>query len=167
MDYADRVKPALAWFRKGYALQRAGDLQGAVAAYQRSIALYPTAEGHTFLGWAYSFEGRIGEAIAECEKAIAVDPDFGNPYNDIGVYLIQLGKEAQAIPWLKKAMEAPRYECRCYPHFNLAGILERKGQLQDALVQYRKALDLEPSYAQARLAIARIVTRLNESSGSA
>src|SRR6187431_807512 len=101
MDYSDRVKPALAWFRKGYGLQSSGDLKGAVVAYQRSIALYPTAEGHTFLGWAYSFEGRIDDAIDECKKAIAVDPDFGNPYNDIGVYLVQLGREAQAIPWLK------------------------------------------------------------------
>ena len=32
------------------------------------------------------------EAIAECEKAIALDPDYGNPCNDIGVYLIELGR---------------------------------------------------------------------------
>src|SRR5207253_8419965 len=40
----------------------------------------------------------------ECKKAIAVDPTFGNPYNDIGAYLIERGEHAQAIPWLEKAI---------------------------------------------------------------
>ena len=51
---------------------------------------YPTAEAYTFLGWTYHFQGRIEDAIAECKRAIEVDPEFGNPYNDIGAYLIEL-----------------------------------------------------------------------------
>src|SRR2546430_7197875 len=52
--------------------------------YQQSIDVHPTAEAHTFLGWTLSFQGRLEEATRECLKAIEVDPDFGNPYNDIG-----------------------------------------------------------------------------------
>jgi len=55
----------------------AGDLAGAVQLYQASLAERPTAEAHTFLGWVYSFERRYEEAIAECKRAIAVDPTFG------------------------------------------------------------------------------------------
>jgi Flp pilus assembly protein TadD len=40
------------------------------------------------------------EAIAECHRAIEIDPDFGNPYNDIGAYLIERGDLRGAIPWL-------------------------------------------------------------------
>ena len=35
------------------------------------------------------FRADSNEAIAQCEIAIQIDPEFGNPYNDIGVYLMQ------------------------------------------------------------------------------
>jgi len=162
MDYADRARPAVFWFRRGSQLQRSGDLEGAVCAYRRSLALYPTAEAHTYLGWAFSHSGRYADAIRECKAAIGIDPDYGNPYNDVGVYLIHLGREDEAIPWLNKAMTAPRYEARCYPHFNLGGILERRGRLRDALAEYRRALELEPGYAFAREAAARVQALLGE-----
>src|SRR2546426_12614841 len=86
----------------------AGDLDAAIETYRRSIATCPTAEAHTFLGWTYSFQGRLEEARAECLRAIEVDPEFGNPYNDIGVYLMQQGKLEEAIPWLEPAKQAGR-----------------------------------------------------------
>src|SRR6058998_808618 len=92
-EYAWRVgdrSRALKLFERAYQCQLAGDLAGAVHLYQASLAELPSAEAHTFLGWVYSFERRYDEAIAECKKAIAVDPTFGNPYNDIGAYLLVL-----------------------------------------------------------------------------
>jgi Tfp pilus assembly protein PilF len=110
MGERDEVKQlALEYFQRAYECQMKGQLEEAVRLYKESIELYPTAEAHTFLGWMYSFMGRLDEAIEECHRAIAVDPDFGNPYNDIGAYLMQQGRYDEAIPWLQKAMTAPRY----------------------------------------------------------
>ncbi|MGA2847071.1 MAG: tetratricopeptide repeat protein, partial [Candidatus Acidiferrales bacterium] len=72
--------------------------------YTKSLDIFPTAEAHTFLGWTYHFQGKVDEAIAECKRAIEVDPEFGNPYNDIGSYLIALGRHDEAIPWLEQAI---------------------------------------------------------------
>ena len=44
--------------------------------YQRSIDVYPTAEAHTFLGWALSVQGRLDEATDECRRAIEIDPNL-------------------------------------------------------------------------------------------
>ncbi|HXH86357.1 MAG TPA: hypothetical protein VNI35_05995, partial [Nitrospira sp.] len=79
-----------AWqlFQQAYERQMKGELEEAVSLYRRSLATHPTAEAHTFLGWTYSFMGRLDDAIEECHLAIARDPEFGNPYNDIGAYLI-------------------------------------------------------------------------------
>jgi Tfp pilus assembly protein PilF len=156
-----RLEQAEFYFKEGYRLQMNGDLEGAIAAYKRSIELYPTAEAHTFLGWAYSFQGRIDEAIKECETAIQIDPEFGNPYNDIGVYLIQKGEYDEAIPWLQKAMGAKRYEPRHYPHMNMGRVLVRKGKYQEALRQLKKALAIEPNYAAARIEMHRLLGMLN------
>ena len=86
-----RYDLAMELFQKAYQMQMQGELDLAIRFYKRSIELHPTAEAHTFLGWTYRFQGKLDEAIAECEKAIAVDPTFGNPYNDIGAYLIEQG----------------------------------------------------------------------------
>ncbi|HEX8087709.1 MAG TPA: tetratricopeptide repeat protein [Blastocatellia bacterium] len=154
-------REALALFQSAYEAQMRGDYDEAVDLYQQSIASYPTAEAHTFLGWTYSFMGLTDEAIAECHRAIEVDPDFGNPYNDIGAYLIEKGDHAGAVEWLKRAMEATRYEAYFYPHFNLGRVYEAKGLLFEALREYKAAIDLNPRYALAIRAFRKLQSRLN------
>ena len=78
------------------------------------------------------------------------DPDFGNPYNDIGAYLIEKGEFDEAIPWFQKAMQAKRYESPAFPHLNLGRVYERKGKWTEAIDSYKKALALNPDYALAR-----------------
>ena len=154
-------KTAQALLEQAYALQMAGDLQGAIDLYTRSIEACPTAEAFTFRGWTYSFLHEIDQAIEDCKRAIAVDPDFGNPYNDIGAYLIQLGKPAEAISWLEKATVAPRYESRCFPWANLARVYEARGEWSKALAHYRRALDENPRYPVARAGAVRMRALLN------
>jgi len=149
------------FFQEGYRHQMSGDLDAAVESYRRSIELYPTAEAHTFLGWAYSFQGKIDEAIRECEIAIQIDPDFGNPYNDIGVYLMEKGEHEAAIPWLLKAMQAKRYEPRHYPHINMARVCAKKGKIDEAIAELRKALQLDANHLGARRELHRLIGMLN------
>jgi Tfp pilus assembly protein PilF len=152
-----------AWdlFQQAYGQQMKHELEEAVNLYKKSLATYPTAEAYTFLGWTYSWMGRIDEAIEECHKAIAQDPDFGNPYNDIGAYLIEKGEFDEAIPWFQKAIHAKRYESPAYPHLNLGRVYERKGNWTEAIDSYKKALALDPNYALARKALGRLVSSLN------
>jgi Tfp pilus assembly protein PilF len=156
-----RLEQAEFFFKEGYRLQMSGDLEGAIAAYKRSIEMCPTAEAHTFLGWAYSFQGRVDDAMRECERAIQVDPEFGNPYNDIGVYLIERGEYDEAIPWLQKAMVARRYEPRHYPHMNMGRVLVKKGKYHEAVLELKKALAIEPDYSPARVELHKILAMLN------
>ena len=152
---------ALRYFRKGYEAQLRGDLDAAIEHYTRSIEIMPTAEAHTFRGWVMSFKGDYAQAIRECERAIAVDPDFGNPYNDIGAYLIELGRYDEAIPWPRKAMTAKRYEPRHYPHFNLSRVYVKRGKIQEAIAEIKAALELEPGYVLARKELHRLLGMLN------
>jgi len=119
-------------FQAAYILQSAGELERAADAYERSIRLAPSGEAHTFHAWTFSFMGRYDDAIEECKKAIAVDPSFGNPYNDIGAYLIELDRLDDAIPWLEQAISAPRYCCYFYAHTNLARVYLQKGMREKA-----------------------------------
>ena len=152
-----------AWevLQDAYQAQMEGDYDRAVELYQSSLDLYPTAEAHTFLGWTYHFQGRLDEAIAECKRAIEIDPEFGNPYNDIGAYLISLHRFDEAIPWLERAIEAKRYEPRHYPHFNLGRVYLAKGEINRARDCFRRALECEPDYDLAREALENLRRLVN------
>lgn len=141
-----RVQRALVLLQEAYREQMEGDYDCAAELYRASIKEHPTAEAHTFLGWTYSSQEKYQEAIEECHKAIQVDPEFGNPYNDIGSYLIQLGKLSEAIPWLERAKAAPRYEPRHFPYLNLARVYMAQGNTDSALREMEQARFLESSF---------------------
>jgi len=148
-----RRRRALNCFYEAYNAQTRRDYASAVEKYQQSIDLYPTAEAHTFLGWTYSFLGDLEMAIEECHRAIHVDPDFGNPYNDIGAYLIAKGEPHRAVPYLHKALTSKRYRAYHFAHFNLGRAMEARGDMLNAYRHYREALMLEPEYWMASKAL--------------
>src|SRR5256714_12189012 len=96
-------------FVRAYEAQQAGAYDDAIELYKRSIETYPTAEAHTFLGWVYSFQDRYDEAIDECLEAIRVDETLGNPYNDIGSYLLAKGDAYSSGRLFQRALYAPPY----------------------------------------------------------
>jgi tetratricopeptide (TPR) repeat protein len=154
-------REAIELFKRAYEAQQSNDYEEAIALYKRSIAVYPTAEAHTFLGWVYSFQNRYDEAIEECLEAIRVDETFGNPYNDIGSYLIAKGDIWSSVRWFKRALQAPRYESYAFPHFNLGRVYEMRGRLLEAARHYGLAVEAQPDFEQAVTALRRMQARLN------
>lgn len=148
-------------FERAFECQQRGDLAAARQLYQASIAACPTAEAHTFLGWVYSFDRRYEEAIRECKRAIAVDPTFGNPYNDIGSYLVELGRGDDAIPWFRRAMQAERYEAPHFPHLNLARLYESRGEAVQAMSELTRANEKMPDLPAIVAEIRRLQGKVN------
>lgn len=157
----NRKTEALQVFRKAHRTQMAGDFDVAIELYRKSLALCPTAEAHTFLGWTFRIQGKLQQAIAECKRAISIDPDFGNAYNDIGAYLIELQRFDEAIPWLERAVTAKRYDARHFPYFNLGRVYVAKGLFTRAREYFQQALKIEPRYALARQANESLSRLLN------
>jgi tetratricopeptide (TPR) repeat protein len=146
----DPAKQAEELYTAGYLLTELGRHPEAIQFYLKSLAIRPTAEAYTFLGWTYGHLGVYEHAIEYAEKAIRTDPEYGNPYNDIGVYLIEQGKEDEAIPYLEKAKRAKRYCCYQFPYFNMGRIYIKKNQYEKAREEFKKALEIDPGYLPAR-----------------
>ena len=113
----------------------------------------PRPRGTHFWAGRSACSGISKKAIAECRKAIALDPDYGNPYNDIGAYLIELGRPHEAIPWLEKAISAKRYCCYQFAHFNLGRVHLVEGNPDAARRSFEQALRHDPDYLAARKAL--------------
>lgn len=149
-----------------------GDREDAAAYYQMSLDLYPTAEAHVALAWTIAERGHIEPAMAHCRAAIALDPDFGNAYNDLGVYLLRQSDvaddkaaaqelTAQATRYFEQAIACPRYDCRSYPFYHLGRIREQNGHFSEARDLYHQSLTLDPSFYAARRAYRRALSWLN------
>ena len=157
----DVLRQATELWRQAYRCQIDGELDRAIELYRHSIEVYPTAEAHTFLGWAMSFQGRLEDATQECLRAIEIDSEFGNPYNDIGVYLMQQDKLDESITWLEKAKQAKRYEPRQFPFLNLGRIYIKQGRWWDALREFEEAVRLAPHNVRAAKILHNLRGRLN------
>ena len=157
----NKLEFAKDFFQRAYRLQTEGKIHEAIDFYKMSIEFCPTAEAHTYLGLAYSQQGKFDEAIDECYSAIELDEDYGNPYNDIGNYYVSMGKNYEAIEWFEKAIIAPKYESRYLPYYNLGKIYEKNGDWIKALQCFKESIKLNSNYEPAQIAVLKIASLLN------
>jgi protein O-mannosyl-transferase len=116
---------------------------------------------HDNLAETLSQSGLFAEAIAECEKALKIKPDFAEAHNNLGSALLnqqsadrargQGGAVDQAIEQYRKALQIK-------PDFtqartNLGNALLQKGQMDEAIAQFQKTLEMEPNYAEAEFSL--------------
>jgi tetratricopeptide (TPR) repeat protein len=152
---------AMEFFKQAYDKQVEGEYREAIELYSKSIDAYPTAEAYTFRGWAYSYLDDYEQAISDCKQAIEIDPQFGNPYNDIGAYLIESDRPDEAIEWLERAIVAKRYESRCYPHYNLGRVYELRRDWKRAKECYERAMAENAEYIAPARALKRLAAMFN------
>lgn len=161
MIQKNKISLAADYFNHAYKSHIKGNLYYAIKSYQKSIEIYPTPKAYTFLGWAYSLQGNYDKAIEECKNAIEIDPEYANPYNDIGSYFISLGNYDEALSWLEKAIDTEDSESLHYPYYNLGRVYEKKGDWLIALRYYNFALSVNNNYKLAEKAAIRLISKLN------
>lgn len=145
--------------QKGLEAASKNDFSLARDRFRSASKLNPTAESYTFWGWMEFELGGTQLAIQLCQNAIEIDPELGNPYNDIGSYLVSLDKLDESIPYFKKAIQAKRYQPRQFPHINLGRVYFRKKQYFNALKEFREARKFIPRDPDISRAI-EIITQL-------
>ncbi len=155
------IEKSKEYFETGYRLHSEGNYDEAILFFEKSLETFPTAEAFTFKGWSLSMKGEFEKAIEECKRAIDIDPDYGNPYNDIGAYLISLGQYEEAAAWLELALKAPKYSNREFAYYNLGVVYEKLGLWFEALAEYKKAANENPVYAAAAKSLADLQSKMN------
>lgn len=145
-------------FHQGFIYQMHADLETAIDVYDASLDVAPSAESYTFRGWSRSFLGDVDGAIEDCKRAIDTDPTLGNPYNDIGCYLLERGDLDEAESWFEQAKDAERYEAPHFPYLNLARLHLRRGDEAKALDAARESARINPKDPTTR----KLLDRLEE-----
>lgn len=104
---------------------------------------------HYSLGGNLFFQkGLYREAVAELEKAVALEPHFSPAYNLLGMSYANLNDlESAEKNFLKVIALSPGWD---QGYLNLALLYQRKGDLQKAFPLLQKALSLNPDHPKAK-----------------
>jgi tetratricopeptide (TPR) repeat protein len=105
-------------------------------------------------GDALFAQGRIGEALAEYQRALLINPKEPNVLNSLGVCLGHLGQMEEAARHFAKAQEAAPSDFMAY--YNLGYAWLAQGKPNQAREQLQKALELNPSHADTLFQLGRL-----------
>ncbi len=110
------------------------------------------AESLNVTGWQLqNHRNRPTEALAAYTRAIAIDPTFSWPYNNIGRLYMSQNDDAQALAWFTKALEVNPNHLRA--QFNQGFAAARLGRYDDALGAYNRVLAMNPTDALAHASV--------------
>lgn len=118
----------------------------------RLIAAHPDDErSHNLLG-AYHF-GRqdYAAAIEEYKKATAINPQFSQPYNQMGYAYRFMGDNAGAEQAFKTYIE--RIPGDPNPYDSYAELQMKMGRFEESIKSYEKALSVDPNFVASYIGI--------------
>lgn len=95
----------------------------------------------------FAKQKKNGEAIQALEDAVALDPDFANAYNDLGVWYFFAGRAGDAEAALRRAIALDPAFSSAY--INLGVVALYRGDLMEAERLARKSLALSPRSVEA------------------
>ncbi len=151
----------MAYNNLGNALANRHDVLGAIAAYQRAIAVKADfADAYSNLGnqLVAQYEElkktdkqeaakKLDEALVVLEKAVKIQPQMPNFHFNYGIALVARGKLEEGIKEYQEAIKLRGgfAECRS----NLANALLKAGRTKEALEQALIAAQINPTSAEA------------------
>jgi tetratricopeptide (TPR) repeat protein len=136
-------------------LARLYDRQGASA---KAVEVYRSAaKAHpdnplvfNDLGLCYRRQRQSAPAIEALRKAVALKPDEAKYRNNLAAALVEAGQTDEALEQLL-AVHAP-----AAAHYNLAYLLQQRGDRQAAATHLHQALQYDPQLAPARQMLAQL-----------
>jgi len=137
-----------AYYNRGAAKIEKGDLDGAIADYNRAIELNPKdARAYYNRGIAKRAKGDLDGAIADFSRAIELDPKYAIAYNNRGIAKDDKGDLDGAIGDYNRAIELDPKHAVAYN--NRGFDKEARGDLDGAIADYNRAIELDPKLAIA------------------
>jgi Flp pilus assembly protein TadD len=128
------------------ALVELGQLEEAARHFKASLDLDPKAEIYSDLGFTMAQLGRPEEALADYQKALDLDPNCASAHFNLAVSFVQAGKFEEAESQYRRAIVG-RPTAETYN--GLGFVLARQGRADEAVAEFRKAIEVNPKFTPA------------------
>lgn len=143
---------------RGNAERKVGNFDKAIADLTRSLDLVPgQAQVLTDRGVAHFLKGGAAErqaALNDYDAALRVDPRHAEALNNRAWAVFQTGRAADALADANRSIEA--VATNGYAYDTRGQILEALGRRDDAIRDYERAIQIDPSQETSRAGLQRL-----------
>ena len=140
------------------AYQDAGDDAAAAEIAFRSAALFPQSARANFeCAYHLQKQGKIAEAEVRLKRAMAADPSYEEPFFFYGSLLVDQGRSAEAIPYLRKAIVNRNDYVPA--RVVLARAMMNEQKWPEAIAELEETVALAPTHPQPHLLLSQIYFR--------
>ncbi len=134
----------------GYNYLQQGDPTAALREFLEAEKLNPKdAQIQYSLGMALNAKGRYLEALEHYRQASTLDPKYTEVHNAMGATYLEIGKWDDAIQQFNLVLKDILYLTPFYVLNNLGWAYYKKGDLPQAIENYRRALGMKPDFGLA------------------
>jgi len=121
--------------------------------YGELVAKYPNDErAHTFLGNSLFGTQNYEKALEHYVKATTINPEFSQPYNQMGYAYRFLEQYEEAEKAFKKYVQLIPDDPN--PYDSYGELLMKIGRYDESIAQYKKALEVNPNFVASHIGIA-------------
>jgi tetratricopeptide (TPR) repeat protein len=154
-QYEQAIKLApnhsVALFRLGMIYTNAKDYPAAITYWKRYLAATGnTPIGYSNLALAQQAAGDYKAAESTFQSGIKKDPKNQAVRINYGLMLAKTGKVKDALTQFQAVLTPAQ------AHYNVASVFEQLGKTNDARMEYTKALELDPTLADAQERLAKL-----------
>ena len=138
-----------------------GDVPKQKDLLDKLVAAYPNDERAQFaLGNYYFGQQEYGPAIEHYKKATELAPGYSPAYNILGYAYRQQSDYANAEQAFKKYVELIPNDPN--PYDSYGELLLKMGKFDESIIQYRKALTVDPHFAPSHFGISADLTYMGK-----
>ncbi len=132
----------------------------AIAMYELAAKSHPQDAGlQNDMGLCYRQVGRLDDAIAAQQRAVALQPGRKLYRNNLATSLVRAGRAPEALDQLLTVHKPPT------AHYNIGYLLTEVGDQRSALFHFQKALEFDPNFAPAREWLATLSPQVPQPAG--
>lgn len=107
--------------------------------------------GHYWLGLYFYVNDKLGQSIECLNRALELDPDYGEALNQIAYCYSDLENYDKAIEYFEKYAEVSPGDPN--PYDSMGEVYFTMGRLDESIAKYEKALEVDKGFYQANHAI--------------
>ena len=146
-------------------LHKAGDVRGAIRAYEKFLKKASQHPGAlNLLGLAYFQDGKPARAVPYLQRALALQPDLPGASFNLGIVLQKMERYEEAIACFEKAIAAEPRDADA--HNAMASALKSLGRKSEAKTHFEQAVALGPDQPYAHFNLAKLLYELHDYKGA-
>lgn len=125
------------------AMVELGEPEAAAEHFRASLAIEPTAEIYSDLGFVMAQLGQWQEARANYQKALELDPNCASAHFNLAATSVREGDFAAAETHYRQALPG---RATAETHNGLGYVLDHQGRHDEAIAEFRTAIELDPHF---------------------